>query len=72
MAKKMTFGQELSNEQALQSVHIARQQHSATMGMVNQMSPGLGLGSGPSIRPQDLLKEARDDADMNRWRTQQS
>ena len=71
LAKKLTFGQELSNEQALQSVYAARMQHSATIGMANQLSPGLSLSSGPSIRPQDLLKEARDDADMNRWRTQQ-
>ncbi len=72
LAKKLTFGQELSNEHALQSVLAARQQHTATLGMVNQMSPGLSLASGPSIRPQDLLKMAEEEASLNRWRTQQS
>lgn len=69
-AKQLTFGQELANEKALASVHAARQQHSAMIGMANQMSPGLSLSSGPSIRPQDLLKEAREQEDTDRWRTQ--
>lgn len=59
-AKRMTFGRELASEQALESVKAVRAQHSAQIGQAQQYSPGMGLGSGPSIRPQDLLTEARE------------
>lgn len=72
LAKKLTFGQELSNEQALQSVYVARQQYSATIGLANQMAPGMSLASGPSFKGSDILKMAQEEAELNRWRTQQS
>jgi len=59
-AKKMTFGRELASEHALESVKAVRAQHSAQLGQAQQYSPGMGLGSGPSIRPQELLSEARE------------
>lgn len=76
LAKKLTFGQEMSNEQALQSVYVARQQHSATLGMANQMSPGMSMAmNGPSFRPNDVLSAAKNVSEwdnMDRWRTTQS
>lgn len=62
-AKRMTFGRELASEHALESVKAVRAQHSAQIGHAQQMSPGMGLGSGPSIRPQELLTEAREYVD---------
>ncbi len=59
-AKRMTFGQELASEKALESVQRVRQEHSAQLGQAQQYSPSMGLGSGPSIRPNELLSEARD------------
>ncbi len=59
-AKRMTYGQELASEKALESVQRVRQEHSAQLGQAQQYSPSMGLGSGPSIRPQDLLTEARE------------
>jgi hypothetical protein len=76
LAKKLTFGQEMSNEQALQSVYVARQQHSATLGMANQISPGMSMAmNGPSFKANDVLAAAKnvsewDNAD--RWRGTQS
>ncbi len=76
LAKKLTFGQELSNEQALQSVYVARQQHSATLGMANQYSPGMSMAmNGPSFRPNDVLATAKNVSEwdnMDRWRGTQS
>jgi hypothetical protein len=58
LARQMTVDMRYSNEKALDSVHVARQQHAATQYKINQIAPGMGLGSGPTIRPQDLLREA--------------
>lgn len=74
LAKKLTFGQEMANEQALQSVYVARQQHSATLGMANQYSPGMAMAmNGPSFRPNDVLATAKNVSEwdnIDRWRTQ--
>lgn len=69
LAKKLTFGQELANEQALQSALIARQQYSATVGHAMRMAPGMGM-NGPSFKGADIMKKAQEEADLNRWRTQ--
>ncbi len=58
LAKELTFDARIANEQALDSVHLAREQHAAMKFKMGQMAPGMGLGSGPSIRPEDLLREA--------------
>lgn len=58
MAKEMTVDLRNANEKSLESAIVARQQHSAVMNKINQIAPSMGLGSGPSIRPQDLLREA--------------
>lgn len=58
LAKEITYEMSNANDLALQSTQAVRQQHSATMYKINQISPGMGMGSGPSIRPQDLLREA--------------
>ena len=74
LAKKLTFGQELSNEQALQSVYVARQQHSAALGMANQLAPGMAMAmNGPSFRPNEVLGNAKNVSEwdnIDRWRTQ--
>lgn len=70
LAKQLTFGQELSNEQALQSALIARQQHTAALGMARQMAPGMDMSSGPRFNANQILKSAQEDADLNRWRSQ--
>lgn len=70
LAKKLTFGQELSNEQALQSALVARQQHTAAMGMARTMAPGMDLSSGPRFNASQILKTAQEEADLNRWRSQ--
>lgn len=69
LAKKLTFGQELANEQALQSALIARQQYTATIGHAMRMAPGMGM-NGPSFKGADIMKMAQEEADLNRWRTQ--
>lgn len=58
LAKELTFDTRIANEKALDSVHLAREQHAAMKFKMGQMAPGMGLGSGPSIRPEDLLREA--------------
>lgn len=68
LAKQLTYGQELSNEQALQSALLARQQHTAAMGMARSMAPGMDMSSGPRFNANDILKSAQQEADLNRWR----
>jgi len=65
-AKKLTFGMQHANEKALESVYVARQNHQATLGKVQQMAPNLGLASGPSINPNTLLREAEQN---DSWKT---
>lgn len=67
MAKSLTISKSLANEHALQSVYTAERQHSAMLGHANQMAPGMGLGSGPSINPQQLLKDAERVSEMEDW-----
>jgi hypothetical protein len=71
LAKKLSFGQEYASELALQSAMVAKQQYSATVGHAMQMSPGMGM-NGPSFKGADIMKMAQEEADLNRWRTQQS
>lgn len=71
LAKKLSFGQEYASELALQSALVARQQYSATVGHAMQMAPGMGM-NGPSFKGADIMKMAQEEADLNRWRTQQT
>ncbi len=57
-AKKFTYGLEAANKAALASVQKVRAEHSAVLGAARQLAPGLSLGSGPSINPATLLREA--------------
>lgn len=66
-AKALTFGMRNSNELALQSAMAARHHNSATMHKVNQMAPGLSLASGPTIRPDQLLREAESYKSASDW-----
>ena len=54
----MTFQAHYASEKALESAVVARQQHGAVFYKINQIAPGVSMGGGPSIRPQDLLREA--------------
>lgn len=60
MAKSLTFDRDIANRQVLDSVYAAEKHHSATLGHIRQMVPGMDLGSGPSINPSQLLGEAED------------
>lgn len=67
MARSLTISQDIANRQALDNVYAVERQHSAMLGHVNQMVPGLGLGSGPSINPRQLLADAERMSDMEDW-----
>ncbi len=67
MAKSLTFGKEIANEMVLQSVYVAEQKHSAMIGRANMMVPGLGMASGPSINPQQLLNDAERISELEDW-----
>jgi hypothetical protein len=58
IAKQLTFGLRNTNELALQSAQTARMENAAIHQRVNQLAPGLSLASGPTIRPDQLLREA--------------
>lgn len=62
LAKELTFGLRNANEMALQSVAPAREYKSAATYQANQMAPGLAMASGPTIRPDQLLREAREES----------
>lgn len=72
LAKQLTYGQEISNELALQSARVARQEHTAAMGKAYSMAPGMDLSSGPRFNVNQLSKLAEEESSMNSWRTQQS
>lgn len=67
LTRSLTVSKDLANEKVLESVYAVERQHSAMLGHVNQMVPGLGLGSGPSINPAQLLNHAEKIAEMEDW-----
>lgn len=66
-ARALNVCKEFTNKQVLDSVYAVERQHSAMLGRVNQMVPGLGMGSGPAINPKQLLSYAEDASDMEDW-----
>lgn len=67
LARSLTFDRDIANRQALDSVYAAEKQHSATLGHVKQMAPGMDMGSGPSINPSQLLSHAEKHVEMEDW-----
>ena len=68
MAKSLTFDRDIANRQVLDSVYAAEKHHSATLGHIRQMVPGMDLGSGPSINPSQLLGQAEKISEMEDWK----
>jgi len=67
--KKLVFGQELANEQALDGIKLAREHNAVMRQRVEMAAPGLGMAMGPSMRPADMARVAEEEAALNRWRS---
>lgn len=67
-ARELTFGLGNNNDFVLQGVQRVRNDHNAMLGAAARMAPGMGM-NGPSFRPQETLRHAREAEEQDRWRT---
>lgn len=67
-AKELTFTLGNNNDLAMQSTMRVRHEHNVMLGRAAQMVPGMSM-NGPSYRPQDALRMARQSEEQDSWRT---
>ncbi|PZO88837.1 MAG: hypothetical protein DI626_00755 [Micavibrio aeruginosavorus] len=67
-ARELTFGLGNNNDFVLQGVQRVRNDHNAMLGAASRMAPGMGM-NGPSYRPQETLRRAREAEEQDSWRT---
>ncbi len=67
-AKELTFSLGNNNNFVLQGVQTVRNDHNAMLGAASRMAPGMGM-NGPSYRPQEILRRAREAEEQDSWRT---
>jgi len=72
-AKSLVFDRQMVSEQTIGLIQLERERTVAMQADLGRMVPGLGMGAGPAMRPSDMAKIAKEQAErddaLNRWRS---